>query len=330
MIVNNRLHGILEWFRFQRQRLLSSALGAKFGYYEGFFHEDCDQLIPLVQINEIGQPMGTHFSICSWNVFGLLKYTEHFMKWSIWKRITKVIETIIEQDLDLICLQEISTPVFQLLHEQLHDRYFFYEPTINTEQTQHTYHRNLEVLFLTRKKPKSFINYRLGGNLGYSNNLCVLEFPDLVVLGCYLQAGSKHSMGQENNWFHYSRCRQEQLEVVRRESMRYPQKAQIILGDFNFHLDGNPTEWPETQQLGKLKSLGFIDSYRSLFPDQSGWTEDTDRNYFRYNSKFLEKRFRYDGILSKGLRPIDSIILGTEQIDLTDDEIAEMIDVCCL
>jgi len=41
----------------------------------------------------------------------------------------------------------------------------------------------------------------------------------------------------------------------------------------------------------------------------------------------LEKRFRYDGILAKGLTPIDSGLLGTEQIELTDEQIAEMIDV---
>jgi type 1 glutamine amidotransferase len=30
--------------------------------------------------------------------------------------------------------------------------------------------------------------------------------------------------------------------------------------------------------------------------------------------------------LAWGLHPVDSVILGTEQIDLTDDQIAEMID----
>ena len=46
----------------------------------------------------------------------------------------------------------------------------------------------------------------------------------------------------------------------------------------------------------------------------------------RYNSKFIDKQFRYDGILSKGLTPVDRKILGTNQIKLSIDEIANMID----
>lgn len=303
-------------------------LGQEFGYIEEHLHEDCGTLLPVYQRTyQNSQTIGKKFSICSWNVWGLLKYTEHFLTWSIRKRLTKIIETILDQNIDILCLQEISNPVFNILHEKLKDKYYFYEESVDTNKTRKTYNRGLEILFLSKKPAKSFVNYRLGGNLGYSNNLSVLEFNDLLIFGCYLQSGSKYSLGQENNWFHYSRCRNEQLEMIWQLCQKDPSKNKIILGDMNFHLDGSVDEWPEVKQLDRFKTLGFIDSYRSLFPTNSGFTENTDINYMRYNSKFLEKRFRYDGILSLGLHPVDSVILGTEQIELTDDEIGEMIDV---
>jgi exonuclease III len=305
-----------------------SIVGQDFGYIEQHLHTDCGTLSPVYQRTyQHGQPIGKNFSICSWNVFGLLKYTEHFLSWSIRKRMTVIIKTILDQDIDLICLQEVSTPVFKILYEKLHGIYYFYEETIDTEKTKKTYNRNLEILFLSKKPAQSYINYRLGGNLGYSNGLSILEFLDLKVFGCYLQAGSKQSVGQEYNWVHYSRCRAEQLEVIAQLCREDPHKAKIILGDMNFHLDGSAGDWPEIQQLDQLKEIGFIDSYRSLFPSKLGLTEDTDVNYMRYNAKFMDKRFRYDGILSLGLKPVDCVILGTEQIELTDEEIAEMLDV---
>jgi exonuclease III len=305
-------------------------LGHEFGYVEEHLHEDCgqSQLVPVYQRTyQTTQPMGKKFSACTWNVWGLLKYTEHFLNWSIRKRLTHIIETIVSQKVDLLCLQEVSNPVFKILHEKLKDEYYFYEESIDTDKTRKTYNRGLENLFLSKKPASSFTNYRLGGNLGYSGNLSVLEFPDLLVFGCYLQAGSKYSPGQENNWFHYSRCRSEQLETIWQLCQQEPRRAKIIMGDMNFHLDGSVDEWPEVRQLDKFKKMGFIDSYRSLFPSNPGLTENTKINLMRYNSKFLEKRFRYDGILSFGLHPIDSVILGTEQIELTDEQIAEMIDV---
>ena len=58
--------------------------------------------------------------------------------------------------------------------------------------------------------------------------------------------------------------------------------GQVVLGDMNFHLDSNQTEFPEIREFEKLKEIGFIDSYRSLFPDIGafpGYTEDTTINH---------------------------------------------------
>ena len=301
-----------------------------YGYEDKYLYNNCGTLVNVKDITyENYGILGENIKICSWNVWGLLKYKQPFMTWSINKRINNIIDIILKENIDILCLQEVSTPVYKILRERIGDKYYFYEESINTEKTISERNRSLEILFLSKIRAYKYTNYLLGGNLNYKNNLSVLEFPNFVIFGCYFQAGSKYSIGQENKWFHYSRCRSEQLEILFQEIRKYKQEKMVILGDINFHLDGVIEDWPEVGNLQKLKEYGFIDSYRSLFPNieaNPGFTEDTQLNLMRYNSKFLDKQFRYDGILSKGLTPVDCKILGTNQIRLTTDEIANMID----
>jgi exonuclease III len=304
--------------------------GKDYGYEDHNLHSNCGTLVNVKSlIYENYGVVGDNIKICSWNVWGLLKYKKPFITWSLNKRINNIVDIIIKEDIDILCLQEVSTPVYKILRERIGDKYYFYEESINTEKTISERNRSLEILFLSKIRAYKYTNYLLGGILDYKNNLSVLEFPNLVIFGCYFQAGSKYSIGQEKKWFHYSRCRSEQLEILLTEIQKYRQHKMIVLGDINFHLDGQIQDWPEVNSLQKLKHYGFIDSYRSLFPNieaDPGYTEDTQTNLMRYNSKFVEKQFRYDGILSKGLHPVDCKILGTNQIRLTVDEIANMID----
>ena len=47
----------------------------------------------------------------------------------------------------------------------------------------------------------------------------------------------------------------------------------------------------------KFAALELVDTYRTLNPNTTGYTEDTDRNVMRWNQKLIEKHYRYDGIL---------------------------------
>ena len=304
--------------------------GKEFAYIDDNLHNDCSSIEPI-DIKEYSdvEILPPNLKICTWNVWGLLKYREPFMTWSLEKRINNIIDIILEENIDIVCFQEISTPVYHKLIERLGKIYHFYEEVIDTEKTKVERNRDLELLFISKYKAQKCTTFLLGGNLGYSNNLSILEFPNLVLFGCYLQAGSKYSPGQEKKWLHYSRCRSEQLDTIYNLSNMYTDKNKIILGDINFHLDGKLVDWPEIEILHQLKDDGFIDSFRTLFSDIytfPGYTEDTHINLMRYNSKFMEKQFRYDGILSKGLIPVDCKILGMNEIELTDDEIANMIE----
>jgi exonuclease III len=301
-----------------------------YGYEDKYLYRNCGTLINIKDnIYENYSVVGDNLKICSWNVWGLLKYKKPFITWSLNKRINNIVDIILEEDIDIICLQEISTPVYKILRARLGDKYYFYDESINIEKTSVERNRGLEILFLSKIRAYRYQNFLLGGNLDYNNNLSVLEFPNMVIFGCYFQAGSKYSIGQEKKWFHYSRCRSEQIEILYQEIQKFKQEKMIILGDINFHLDGKIEDWPEINKLEKLKEYGFIDSYRSLFPNVKtypGYTEDTETNLMRYNSKFVDKQFRFDGILSKGLTPINCKILGTNEIKLTADEIVNMIE----
>ena len=145
----------------------------------------------------------------------------------------------------------------------------------------------------------------------YNNSIIRVEYNDFVLYNVYLQAGSKKSPGQEHYWFHYTRCRIDQLKKIK-ELINKDTKPVILCGDFNFHLDGGE-EWLETNELKDY----FKDSWRELRKTE-GFTENTDVNTMRWNLKFQEKKVRYDGILYRGngIMPIFTKLVGTKPIQL--------------
>jgi exonuclease III len=301
-----------------------------FGYIDDHLEKSCD-IIDLLLYEEYKNPeyiLNSNLKICTWNIWGLLKYSEEFMKWSIEKRLNRFIEEIKSYDIDIICLQEVSTPVFNYLKKHLSGIYNFYEKEINIENTTKDRNRNLEILFLSKYKAKSYTNYSIGGILGYNNQISILEYKNLVLFGIYLQAGSKHSIGQELKYKYYSRCRTEQLITLIELIKTYKCRNKIILGDFNFDLDGSENDWSEIKIYKELfDKYNFIDSIE-YNKDNYVYTEDTTINHMRYNSKFVEKHFRYDGIIisnNRNIEIIDSIVIGKDEIYLNSNETSEMI-----
>jgi hypothetical protein len=138
-----------------------------------------------------------------------------------------------------------------------------------------------------------------------------VEYPNLVIFNLYSQAGSKYSIGQENTWIHYSRCRFDIMNMI--YDMLPKNIAVIICGDFNFHLDGTTDEWPEMEMLRKFENAGFVDAYRKIHR-VGGFTENTDDNLMRWNQKLVHKKFRYDAILykpiAKGWSVVGSQVIG--------------------
>jgi len=76
-----------------------------------------------------------------------------------------------------------------------------------------------------------------------------------------------------------------------------------------------------------------VDTYRQLNAGDRGFTEDTDKNYMRWNQKLIEKHFRYDAILykeahpgAKHWNPRTSALIGTESACLTPEESVWFLD----
>ena len=260
-----------------------------------------------------------NFKIMTYNIWGLLKTKPdpdfmHFQEELMKIRMRGILETIRRNDPDIVCLQEVTNPAYDLLSE-LRDLYpYHYEEDFNIERDRQSRKRDVEVLVFTRYRPKKITLHSLSGNLGYTNSFLTLEFQDVVIFNCYLQAGSRYSPGQQPHWFHYSRCRRNELREIGALADKFVTngKAIVLVGDFNCDLNGDTTSWPE---LTAFREAKVTDMWRRLRPDDPGYTEDTDVNLMRWNLKFLQKLFRYDGILYRN--PPDNEILKPLEIKVT-------------
>lgn len=299
-------------------------VGKKYAYEEYNLHCDCEGVQPLTEKKYKNfSKIPEKIKIMTWNIWGLQVTKSEFHQWCLSLRMQKVIENIKLHNPDIICLQEVSTEIFEILKSKFGNTYNFYDEDLKIEKTEYLTNRCLEILFLSKIPAKKYTNYILKGNLTYSNALSILEFPEVVIFGCYLQAGSRFSPGQQWKWWHYSRCRSEQLRLIQNMYQKYNKKKIILLGDFNTHLDGPMIQWPELSEINKILKDGFVDSYRYVYPEiknYPGYTEDTQTNHMRYNIKFMEKHVRYDAIIVKNMTPVSSKIIGTEPIYLNDDE----------
>ena len=247
------------------------------------------------------------------------------------KEIAQIIK---DENPDIICLQEMAPEALALLRANmgnLSHKYFEFNENLFPDRTILDYNqvhgRDLEVYILSKHKPHSVYQYTLSGNLGYPNDIMIIVFSNLVIVNCYLQAGSKYSSGQEHKWFHYSRCRIEELRAIKNilNTEQFKHKKIIIVGDFNFNISSSEeslSEWPENIIISEMN---LLDTWKELHPGEEGLTENTDINFMRYNTKFLEKKFRYDGIFYKNteentsvLTPTSIELIGTTPINISE------------
>ena len=256
------------------------------------------------------------FDIVTLNVMGLYRNGNPDAYDLMSARVKILHDYIINRQPTILCFQEMSIEFFTLLYtEDIKSIYpHYYEHDYTTEKLK-ARDKDVEVYVIT-KIPFSKINvYALEGNLGYTDSMATYEFENLVIINCYLQAGSIKTNGQQYKWLHYSRCRSQQLRFI--ESLiKTINKPTIILGDFNFNLNEDVDKWPEKQAINNLihdDQFSFNDSWSQIHPDLPGFTEDTEINSMRFNNKLMDKQYRYDAIFySKHLQVLDiNIILDT-------------------
>ena len=275
------------------------------------------------------------FKVMTWNIWGMNKHDDlgdryAFINELMMVRMEEVVKCIVNEDPDIIVLQEMSHEAlgmikgFMRVHKlsNIYKGYGHHFTTHSLNNFEQNLNRDLDNYVFTKYVPNKITQYRLNGNLGYTTGVTCVFIGDVCIIGCYLQAGSKSSPGQELVWHHYARCRSEQLSAINEIINTHCSNKEIILcGDFNMNLDGDLDEWPETKYITEL---GMQDTWRKLFPDKimyPGFTEDTEINHMRWNYKFMEKRYRYDGIFlkSQNISINDSKLIGLNSSEMDED-----------
>lgn len=285
------------------------------------------------------------FKVLTWNIWGMNKHNNSGPKYVLLSelmmlRMEKIVKTIKHEDPDIVVFQEMGYESLGLLRgfmrryglSSLYRGYGENFTRYTPDSMERNIGRDLEIYVFSKYVPESITQFSLSGNLGYTTGVVFVSFKDVCVVGCYLQAGSKNSPGQEKVWFHYARCRHEQLTAIGQmiESV-CPKSTVILCGDFNMHLDGDNDEWPETKGI---LELNMQDTWRVFHPNkttQPGFTEDTSINHMRWNMKFMEKHYRYDGIFLKSsvktLKIVNSQIIGLKGYQMDDIMFREFVKV---
>lgn len=254
------------------------------------------------------------FKICTYNIWGIIKKDSPVFALELLdKRMKMIAQEIIENNIDIICFQEMSHQALISLHKYLHGYFTYdYEPTFNIKNRN----KSVENFVMSKFPVNSIKMYSLEGLIGYYNSVMVLSLDNCDIYNCYLQAGSKHTLGVNEHWFHYTRCRLNQLRFIK-SLINKENKDCIVVGDFNFDLNNKDDEWFEVKEISELS-----DSWTLCNPTDKGFTEDTDINYMRYNLKQMIKQLRFDGILFKSnkLKPISSKLIGLNYELLDKDD----------
>lgn len=256
-------------------------------------------------------------TVATYNIMGIDRKPEQI--WLIEKRMPLIAKTINKNNIDIVCFQEMSYNSYIRLVDLL-PKYNIYE-VINTkmfplEKKEEFYKgrgHNIECTVAIKKgmKPSKIIIEPLGGNIDYTNSLMIIEFPNLILYNCYIQAGTKFSPGLNDMYIHFCRCRQQLLKYIMNKLDNT--KPNIILGDFNIDLnDTMGVNFPEIKYIDELKSMGFNDNWTATNKG-NGYTENTDTNLMRWNDKFIEKKTRVDGIFTRGIVPINCILIGDKE-----------------
>jgi exonuclease III len=300
------------------------------GYVDNFLKKSCyiQSTLPNPFITEydIQFNIPKNFSIITLNVMGIIRNISIEQITLMTLRINMLKKYILSCSPDILCFQELSLAFFSILYDDIRIKTlypYYYEDNFLSNQIKDR-EKDIEIFVLTKYPLKKISVHALEGNLTYTNSIGIYEFNNLIIFNVYLQAGSKNSPGQKNKWIHYSRCRSNQFRFISKLMKQYT-KPIIVLGDFNFDINAvssfDNENWPEIREFKEMKLNDSWYVLNSNKPQDEGLTENTDINHMRYNSKFEEKKYRYDAILysqNEKLKPKLSQVICNKGLTLDD------------
>lgn len=258
-----------------------------------------------------------NFTIATWNIWG----SEHFKKMSmINKRIKFIIKTLIEEDIDIVCMQEVSKYVIDKLcaNKTIQQRYCMSsikQPWRSIKVDVHgSEYEDVEPncwSFILSKYPVNKSSHIVLSSEMIDFSCIVATIQNMTIVNLHLQSGGMGSGMDAKLGHKYHKCRIDQMAHIKKYiADNYDKNNVIYLGDFNFDLNENKL-FPESTIIRK----GLKDAWKINNKD-IGTTENTYVNTMRYNIKQVHKNYRYDGMLYKSdlYKPIASKIFANQKI----------------
>ena len=202
------------------------------------------------------------------------------------------------EEADIICIQELKAQAEDLPAELIswNSYYSQFHPALKKGYSG--------VAIYAKVKPERVIIGLDNPRIDDEGRYLQFDYPDFSVISLYLPSGSSGPEKQDNK-FHFMDSYRPLLEKKLKSGREY-----IICGDWNIaHQEIDLKNWkgnlknsgflPEERQwVSDLLSLGFVDGYRSLYPEDPGYTWWSNRG--QAYSKDVGWRIDYQ-ILTPGI-----------------------------
>jgi exodeoxyribonuclease-3 len=173
---------------------------------------------------------------------------------------------------DIICLQEIRADLETITASlsPLKDYYAFFNPATKKGYSG--------VAIYTKYSPQNVVYGLNNEDIDIEGRYLQIDYNDLSIASIYLPSGTSGEHRQACK-FHFMKHYTSLLEQIAREKRKF-----IICGDFNIaHQEIDLKNWKNNQNnsgflpeerhwLTKVFEMGFVDSWRHLYPKLPGYT----------------------------------------------------------
>jgi len=236
----------------------------------------------------VPKKLNNYLTVGTFNIWGVDSESELSL---LEERLPYIIDTILQYNMDIWCLQEVSKKVLEKLeNSKLTQIYAFSHKSLSIDWTDVGGMCNI---ILTKLSPKKVFTIKIIDKIVYT--VIGIIVADILVINVHLP---KHNSKDMN--IIVKNVMTTMNDVTHGQLIN----DVVMVGDFNTHLDSIEQTFIYDS---KLK-----DMWRILELDEAGLTENTNSNMMLWNIKKKIKKYRYSGVLYKGgrLYPMNIRIIG--------------------
>lgn len=228
---------------------------------------------------------------------------------------------------DIVCLQEVSRLAYKILehyHAFKNYKYISHEEReiANNRKDDNNCCRDIDNIILIRNKiPISLLSYKVFSSkeYKYSIPLTIAIFNNLLVVNIHTISGVTNSYKRFYQLRHI-------FNIVKNIN-KNNNLPTIICGDFNFDLNKEHTDikfdksiYKDNFVMDKIP-ISQRKEFKIVGDSNNIYTEDTLENYMRWNIKFANKLYKYDGfIINSGISDIQENLIGNNVFYVEDED----------